>query len=222
MIKSIRYIVLSSGIFCVCLLFAFLAVVADDNDGKIRFRSGWIVAAEQSTSSPKIINISKYEPPSRITADVAYVALVMRLDEGRKLSIYDYVLKRGPSEYHCIALRENDGDFDSSKWLIENTNPKKTYTMLFKIQTAPFGQSSDLDLKFNLISPAGEYLRIKINNLRAAKFTNPNKIPEDGIYAQRLIPKDELVPVKKPDVVTPEPAKDPVVNKDAAPNIPKK
>ena len=123
-------------ISAVLLLFADIQVSAGDKVENQAFcRLGKIIAVHMNDRDPGIINISKYEPPSKITENVGYAEVTLMLDRGRSIGIYDYTLidKQG-NKYPCIAIKEGNGKFDASKWRIEHPDHKKKYTLIFKVQ----------------------------------------------------------------------------------------
>jgi hypothetical protein len=158
-----------------CSLFLFSVTERIDAANKTIFcRSGKILIAKITPNAPDIINISKYAPPSKITQNVAYATITMTLDKGRTIGIYDYVLKnKNNKKFPCIALKINKGPFDAKNWRIEQTNPLKRYTMLFKIEMPQ--NTSTLDLHFNL--PIGKTKDIPVKFARTRPLT-PSKTPE--------------------------------------------
>ncbi|HBC89596.1 MAG TPA: hypothetical protein DCZ94_21880 [Lentisphaeria bacterium] len=150
----------------------------------VRFHSGTILAAEimpDNPSSPVVVkNVSPYEPLSRMTSDVAYVAVTVKLDSGRTLSIYDYVLvNKKKDEFKCIAVREGDNDYDYNKWELLNTAPDRIYTLLFKVQLPAFNEKLEFVLRFTLGKNKSDELLVPLVKVDGP-FTSPSKIPPEG------------------------------------------
>jgi hypothetical protein len=197
----------SVGLVFAISLFAFLALVSlAEEDYFIRFRSGKILSAELMPGGSNLYlsikNVNKYEPPSRITSDVAYAAVTVQLDPGRSLSIYDYSLRNDMEQvFPCIVIRENDGDFDASKWLYENSAQKDRFTMLFKVQMPAFNKPLNYVLVFNLIKEKNDGTPINFIKIENKPFTTPTKIPDCGIIGAEPSKVQELLGnvVKKPE-----------------------
>ncbi len=170
-------------------LLSLTALSAEDEFGMKRFRSGWIIAAELSRKAPQIKGVSKYEPPSRITTDVAYAAVFVKPDKGRSLGIYDYSLVLGNREYPCIAIREGNGHFSAADWQIVNVSPRNTYTLLFKVQLPPANAPKAYDLRFELMPGKAPDIPLSFKDIGSDPFSDPRNIPDKGIYAEHLRPK---------------------------------
>lgn len=153
----------------------------------VRFRSGWILCAEvqiKSINNPAIININRYEPPSRVSGDAAYAAVTVELDKGRSIGIYDYVLRNDRNDiYPCVAIQENNGIFDAGSWEIRDTNPKNRYTMLFKVQLPPLSQNPEYYLQFTLLEKKAGDVLVKFRNIGDKPFTPSSNIPEEGLLS---------------------------------------
>ncbi len=170
-------------IACSCLIGTFLFSM--DKDYCIRFRSGKILAAELIPGEAilgHIKNINKYEASSRITSDVGYAVIVISLDPGRGLSIYDYSLKDSHEKnFPCVAIKNKDGDFDATEWLYENAPQTNRYTLLFRVQLPPPSKPSRYDLIFNLLKNQDDIVSIPFVKLKDKPFTNQSLFPDSGI-----------------------------------------
>jgi hypothetical protein len=160
--------------------------VAGKDPTRLRFRSGWVLNAELAPDNPSqplaIGNVSPYEPPSLVKLDVGYAAVCVRLDPGRTLGLYDFVLEdRNGKQYACVAMRVENKQFDAGVWQLEKTNPEGRYTLLFKVPAQIVGPPPEYHLRFALFpeeaeSPVLKFRRVVAPNL----FTAPNEVPEDG------------------------------------------
>lgn len=166
------------------LVFNFFIIADDIEDYSIRFRSGKIIAAELipgESCASLIKNVNPNEPPSKINTDVAYAAIIVTLDPGRSLSIYDYILKDSSGQqFPCVAIKEKDEYFDASKWLYENAPQNNRFTMLFRVQMPPPSQPFRYTLEFNLLK-SKESVSVPFVRLKDKPLTQTMLFPENGI-----------------------------------------
>ncbi len=206
------------------VLFSAQALVSQDAaaTGKkkatsIRFHSGTLLAAElmpENSSFPvEVKNVSPNEPPSRITSDVGYVTLTVRLDPGRSLSIYDYVLvSKRKDEFKCIGIREAGADYDYEKWEIPVISQDKLYNLLFRVQMPAFNEKHEYILKFALSRNNPDQVIVPLSKI-GGPFSPPESIPKEGAIgadsANTDTAKIEVKPneVRKPDDAKPAEAK---------------
>ncbi len=173
-----------------CLLAALAAsmapllTAADDASLSRRFYAGDILRAEvqpDNPSSPVLIkNENPYKPASRITTEVGFALLTVRLDPGRSIGIYDYSLFDGRTVFPCVALMDDKGEFDASLWEIKDTKPNNKYSMLFKVQI-PVRGSPQYALQFNLLQSKWQDINLPFVNVRSSPFTSVKDIPEVGM-----------------------------------------
>jgi len=152
---------------------------------KLRFRSGWVLAAEvrpvNSEDPIEVINVNEYDPPSKVISDVGYAAVTVSLDKGRSLGIYDYILTNGKGvEFSCVALQIENGKYDAGRWQIKDTMPDRRYTMLFKVQLPNAGKP-EYYLRYILLEGKPQNLALAFRNVRSSFFTKPGSVPDEGI-----------------------------------------
>ncbi len=197
------------------LLFFAVANFADEPVSSvpksIRFYSGKVLSAELMPSCPNIptvLNEDKNPSRCRITSDLAYASVVVRLDKGRSLSIHDYVLMNMRKDvFKCIAISEADGPFDAEKWCFNETSPDKLYTMLFKVQLPVFNEPNEYILRFNF----GKYVEtvaLPFVKIEEGSFSPSSKIPQEGIMdrginIKKTKPPTEEEPAIKEEVPAP-------------------
>ncbi len=171
-----------------------------DPEGKkaksLRFHSGTILSAELLPANPAIpvtvINVSPFEPASRVTSDVGYASLVVRLDPGRSISVHDYsLLNDRKTEFKCIGIREGEDVFDANKWELASTSPDKLYTLLFRVELPPASEMCEYVLHFNLNKNILEDVLIPFVKI-ARPFIPSSKIPGDGIIGRDIV-KEEML-----------------------------
>jgi len=174
----------------------------------IRFHSGAVLAAEllpECQYAPTVMNVSKFEPPSRITSDVAYATVTVKLDQGRSLSVYDFILtNKRKDEFKCIGISEGDNRYDAEKWEFSTARAAKLYTMLFKVQLPAFNDKDEYFLRYMLNKNKFEAVIIpfvRINRI----FTSVSKVPSEGIIGVDPEPPPPPKPVEE---VKPEPPKE--------------
>ena len=161
----------------------------------MRFHSGTILSAELLPENPAfpvtVTNVSPFEPASKVTSNPAYASVVVKLDPGRSISVYDYSLVNNmKTDFKCIGVREGEDVFDAEKWEFENTNPDKLYTLLFKVELPPENGKSEYAMHFNLNKNTPEDVLIPFVKIDRP-FTPASKIPADGIIVSDSV-KEEL------------------------------
>ncbi len=181
-----------SFLVIISIFLAGILLHSEEEDFSLRFRSGRILAAEliPGESVGRLVkNIDPYAPPSKVTMDVGYAAIIVNLDTGRNISIYDYVLKDSSGqEFPCVAIREKDGDFDSSKWIYENALQNNIFTLLFRVQMPPANQPLRYTLQFNLLNTK-DSVSVPFVKLKDKPLTDPKLFPETGIL---LAPAEKI------------------------------
>ena len=193
-------------------------------DSSKLFRSGRILLAEVSTKHFPI-NHHRFDP--NIKAAMSQAILVVKLDNGRALSIYDYLIKpaKGFGEFPCVAVREDNGAFDSQNaGTFEQTSPDRFYSLLFLVPPLkPDEREPEYLLRFNLVgeTKVPDSL-VKFKNLGNADFTSITLVRDEGI--QHLPPPAPPAPPAPPPVAakpaTPPPAAKPVAAPAAKPATP--
>jgi hypothetical protein len=177
-------------------LFSQEAATEKKKARSMRFHSGTVLSAELLPENPaipvKVINVSPFEPASKVTSDVAYASVVVKPDPGRTISVYDYsLLDDSKTEFKCIGVREGEYVFDAEKWELDNTSPDKLYTLLFKVEHPKSDEKCEYVLHFNLNKYTPENVLLPFVEINRP-FTPPSKIPSEGIIGIDLV-KDEML-----------------------------
>jgi len=159
------------------LLFATSSVAATR-----RFRLGDILCAQMSKRIIVVAHWNKLAFPNNYSSK-AYAIVVVRLDKGRSLSIYDYSLKQGYDTFPCVAIRKGSGSFDASSWKIDKTSNSALYSMLFIVNVPGYSSSSKLDYNFiyNLSRSGICKTKLDFKNLYYSSFTSIDLIPKNGL-----------------------------------------
>ena len=191
-----------------CATLAVPAGFADDEPHSKRFYAGKVLAAEINSASaptaPELVNIPEHAPP--VEGD-GYAMVVVKLDPGRSLGIYDYVLADDDGEYPCVAISASSGNqLDASVWEIKDTKPAIKYRLLFKVASPDHKKYT---LKFKLRPGLDLDPDLTFVNLKGKLFTKLSDIPAKGILGvDPNAPKPKPNPKGKPQPKTKEqPAK---------------
>ena len=177
-------------------LFSQEADIENKKAKSLRFHSGTILSAEllpkNQTIPIKVINVSPFEPASKIISDLGYAAVVVKLDQGRSISVYDYsLLNSRKTEFKCIGVREGEDVFDANKWELANTSPDKLYTLLFKVELPPPDEACEYVLHFNLNKNKPEDVLIPFVLIDRA-FSPTVKIPDEGSLGIDIVKEENL------------------------------
>ena len=158
-----------------------LCVVLSAGAATLPFRSGKILAAELSTVKPRITNEDPLAFPVEFGQKI-YAAIVVKVDNGRGISIHDYSLTVFGRNYPCIALRVGDGNFDAENWLVKRADPNTKYTLLFVLDATRVGREKDEALTLHAQFPPEESadLEVPFTNLGSRGFTSPQSVPNGG------------------------------------------
>ncbi len=186
----------------IVLLLSAAAIFSQESDPEkkkersMRFHSGTVLSAELLPENPaipvKVINLSPFEPASKVTSCVAYASVVVKLDPGRSISVHDYSLFNDKkTEFKCIGVREGEDVFDAQKWELASSNPDKLYTLLFRVALPPSNETPDYVLHFNLNKSKPEDVLIPFVIIDRP-FLSPSKIPADGIIGADFMKEETL------------------------------
>jgi hypothetical protein len=193
-------------------------LMAGDDQRIVRFYGGEVVRAEikPDDGSVKVVNVNKFAPRSRVTSDVGYAVVTVRMDKGRSLGIYDYSLVNSRRDaFPCIAIMNSVEEFDASLRELKKTKPNKFYTLLFKVEMPLPNQKPEYLLRFNLIRGKNRDPRLHFVDVGKHPFTKTSKIPLEGMLG--VVPdwpKPKPKPPPKP-VEKPKPAADAKAKKSA-------
>ena len=190
------------------LLFAAVfpnSLIGGEDSRMVRFYAGEILRAEikPDDDSIKVVNVNKFAPRSRVTADVGYAVVTVRLDKGRSLGIYDYSLVNSRRDvFPCVAIMNSFEEFDASLRELKTTKPNKYYNLLFRIEMPPPGMKPDFTLRFNLIRGKGRDPLLRFVDVGKHPFTKTSKIPLEGMLGvvpnwPKPKPKPKPKPVAK-------------------------
>jgi len=148
-------------LFCLCAALA--AATAAYAAEALYFRSGMILRAETSQNKPYgFKRLADDEAPE----NPLYAAITVKLDEGRKISIFDYSLRIGRRRYKCAAVRDN-----TSKTLtvVSDGGKKRRCTLLFELDAAAVKKGGAAKLVCN--APGGGETVIKFIARGDRRFT---------------------------------------------------
>ena len=100
----------------------------------VPFRAGTILSAEIGRQKPAFDVESEFDKPA--IENPAWVELIVKLDNGRTISRFDYELVGKNGTYACFAVAEGaDGySVDTEKWVVKKPHPLKYYRLLFPVR----------------------------------------------------------------------------------------
>ncbi len=147
-----------------------------------RFRLGEILSAQMSKRMVTVANWNKLAFPIKYNSKI-YAVVVVKLDKGRSLSIYDYSLKHAYDIFPCVAIRQGSGSFDGNIWQIDKNSKNELYSMLFIVNIPSYSSSAKLNytLIYNLSKSGIIKTDLNFENLYYSSFTAINSIPKTGL-----------------------------------------
>ena len=100
----------------------------------VPFRAGTILSAEISRQKPVFDVESEFDKPA--IENPAWIELIVKIDNGRSISRFDYELVGQNGTYPCFAVAEGaDGySVDFEKWIVKNPHQLKYYRLLFPVK----------------------------------------------------------------------------------------
>jgi len=100
----------------------------------VPFRAGTILSAEISKNKPSFDVESKFDQPA--IENPAWIELIVKLDNGRSLSRFDYEVVGKNGAYPCFAVAEGADGYSSDveKWIIKTSSQLKYYRLLFPVR----------------------------------------------------------------------------------------
>ncbi len=100
----------------------------------VPFRAGTILSAEICKQKPSFDVESEFDKPA--IENPAWIELIVKLDNGRTLSRFDYEIVGKNGTYPCFAVAEGaDGySVDPEKWIIKKTSQLRYYRLLFPVR----------------------------------------------------------------------------------------
>ena len=116
---------------------ASAAPASSVSSGKITavpFRAGTILSAEIGKQKPSFDVESEFDKPA--IENPAWIELIVKLDNGRSISRFDYEIVGKNGTYPCFAVAEGaDGySVDVEKWTIKKSSPLRYYRLLFPVR----------------------------------------------------------------------------------------
>ena len=111
---------------------AAAAPVSTVSSGKITavpFRAGTILSAEISKKKPAFDVESEFDQPA--IENPAWIELIVKLDNGRSISRFDYEIVGKNGTYPCFAVAEGADGYSSDveKWIIKTSSTLKYYRL---------------------------------------------------------------------------------------------
>ena len=153
-----------------CLCAALAAMPFAYAAEAIYFRSGMILCAETSQLKP---NGYKHLSTAATPKKPVYAAITVKLDEGRKIGIFDYSLRIGKKLYLCAAVRDNSS---KSIAITADGGKKRRCTLFFELDAAVVKKGGAARLVCN--APGGGEVVIRFSARGKRRFTPDSSIPD--------------------------------------------
>lgn len=152
----------------------------------VPFRAGKILSAEIAKVKPQFDVESPFDQPA--VENPVWVELIVKLDNGRTVSRFDYELVGTAGNYACFAVAEGaDGySVDAEKWTVKKPHPLKYYRLLFPVKQEEFaGAKNELipvTLRVKLFETSIPGAEIKLRVMPDGRgFTRVSSIRPEGI-----------------------------------------
>jgi len=152
----------------------------------VPFRSGTILSAEICRMKPSFDIESAFDRPA--IENPAWIELIVKLDNGRSLSRFDYEIIGKNGSYPCFAVAEGaDGySVDPEKWIIKKSTPLRYYRLLFPVRQDEIAAAKKellpVTLKVKLyetaLPPASFHVRVMPEG---RNFTRVSSVRPEGI-----------------------------------------
>lgn len=152
----------------------------------VPFRAGTILSAELCRQKPSFDVESPFDLPA--IDNPAWIELIVKLDNGRSISRFDYELIGKNGNYACFAVAEGaDGySVDPDKWIIKKPHPLKYYRLLFPVKqeeiSSAKGELLPVTLRVKLYEttlPAADF-RVRVMP-EGRNFTRVSSIRPEGL-----------------------------------------
>ena len=100
----------------------------------VPFRAGTILSAEISKLKPAFDVESEFDKPA--IENPAWIELIVKMDNGRSISRFDYELVGKNGTYACFAVAEGADGYSvaQEKWVVKSPHPLKYYRLLFPVR----------------------------------------------------------------------------------------
>lgn len=162
------------------------ATRTSDRITAVPFRAGTILSAEISRMKPSFDVESEFDRPA--IENPAWIELIVKLDNGRSISRFDYEIVGKNGTYPCFAVAEGaDGySVDVEKWTIKKSSPLRYYRLLFPVRqdeiAAAKGELLPVTLKVKLfdttLAPATFQVRVMPEG---RNFTRVSSVRPEGL-----------------------------------------
>ena len=165
------------------------AATAPSTSGKLTavpFRAGTILSAEISKLKPVFDVESEFDKPA--IENPAWIELIVKLDNGRSISRFDYEIVGKNGTYPCFAVAEGADGYsaDPEKWIIKSPHPLKYYRLLFPVKQDEIAAAKKellpVTLKVKLyettLAPASFHVRVMPEG---KNFTRVSSVRPEGI-----------------------------------------
>ena len=188
-----RFVLIAAAFLAAAPLFveaqapAAAAPVAKSSKAtSVPFRAGTILSAELCRQKPSFDVELPFDVPA--IDNPVWIELIVKLDNGRSISRFDYELIGKNGNYACFAVAEGaDGySVDPDKWIIKKPHPLKYYRLLFPVKqdeiSSAKGELLPVTLRVKLYEttlPAADF-RVRVMP-EGRNFTRVSSIRPEGL-----------------------------------------
>ncbi len=162
------------------------AAAASGKVTAVPFRAGTILSAEIGRQKPAFDVESEFDKPA--IDNPAWIELIVKLDNGRSVSRFDYEIVGKNGSYGCYAVAEGADGYstDVEKWIIKKPHPLKYYRLLFPVRQDEIAAAKKellpVTLKVKLydttLAPASFQVRVMPEG---RNFTRVSSVRPEGI-----------------------------------------
>jgi len=130
----------------------------------VPFRIGMIYSGELSRQKPAFDVESEFDQPQE--KNPAWIELIVKIENERSISRFDYELIGQEDTYSCFAVAEGNAGYSVApeKWIIKKTSTLKYYRLLFPVK------QSEINRAKNGLLPVTLRLKLYETKLDPAQF----------------------------------------------------
>ena len=141
----------------------------------VDFRSGTVLAAEITSSAPKVSGLNVEFP------NPVYARIVFKLHPELKISIHDYALNAYGRNFKAVAIARNNEAWAADGSAFDNNRDSDRFSLLFVLDGSVIGKRSIEVLEITPRPDAsGKSVAVKFKNLKSGSFSSAGSVPGAG------------------------------------------
>ena len=164
--------------FTLIMLTAFAALMLSAET--IKFRSGYVLAAELSTAKVSVSGVHR-DAPLVIPPNPVYAVVSVKLDSGRALSVFDYTLDAFGHEVPCVAIRTGK----NFQFTTDTITSKGVIQLLFITSMDIVGKLVNAELNLKSKLPPNKIIystAIPFTMIKNKAVMAPSAVPAEGAF----------------------------------------